>query len=358
MTMQQIIFRQHGDPHEVLELDTVPEPPPPAEGQVVVRVIKLPIHSGDVLVVNGLHNPRLYDVPDGGLTPGAEGAGILEAVGPGVEKSRGLILGAHVSFFAVGTWKQKLVLPADSVFVVPEGVDDDLASQLYVNPMAAMLLVREVVKAAGRQIGNLRLAATKAILSADQPESDEPGVVLLSAAGSTTAKLVAVLLRQEGFRLVGIVRSQAGASALTASTGMATVTTEDANWKDRVRQIARGGKIFAALDAVGGPLSTDMLDLLAPGGTLLSYGILSGEPLIIPQAPLTMENKLVYGVGMVHWSLLTYDERAADLATMTDFLRRNRHLLPTSAEFKFSDVKDAIKQFSQTGRNGIILLTL
>lgn len=355
--MQQIIFRQHGDPAEVLELSTVPEPSPPGKGQVLVKVTKLPIHSGDVLVVNGLHNPRTYDVPEGGLTPGAEGVGIVEALGPDVDESRGLVPGAHVSFFAVGTWKEKLILPADSVFLVPEGIDDDLASQLYVNPMAAMLLVREVVKAAGRQIANLRIAATKAILSAEKPKSDEPGVVLLSAAASTTAKLIAVLIKQEGFTPIGIVRSQAGASALTASMGMPTVTTEDANWKDQIRQTARGGKIFAALDAVGGPLSTDMLDLLAPGGTLLSYGILSGQPLIIPQAPLTMENKLVYGVGMVHWSLLPYEERAADLSTMTDFLRRNRQLLPTYAEFKFSEIKDAIKQFTQAGRNGIILLT-
>lgn len=48
------------------------------------------MHSGDFLKVTGLHNPREYEVPPAGLTPGAEGVGIVEALGPGVGATRGL----------------------------------------------------------------------------------------------------------------------------------------------------------------------------------------------------------------------------------------------------------------------------
>jgi NADPH:quinone reductase-like Zn-dependent oxidoreductase len=353
--MQKVVFHQHGDPIQVLGLEKA-EPCSPGAGEVLVKVTKLPMHSGDFLMVTGLHNPREYEVPKGGLTPGAEGVGVVEALGTGIDGSRGIVPGARVSFFVVGAWKEKLVLPADTVFVVPEDVDDDLASQLYVNPMAALLIVREVVHAAGRRTGVLRISANTAILTGQKPASNEPGVVILSAAASITAKLIAGLLKEKGFTPIGMVRSRAAASTLYAATGVSTFATEDADWKDQLRQAVGDRTIFAALDGVGGKIGTDMLELLSPGGTLLSYGILSGEPLTIPQAPLTMENKVVLGVGMVHWSLLPYEQRASDLATMTEFLQRNRQLLPTFKEFRLSELKDAIGLFFQPGRSGIIML--
>ncbi|KEF62419.1 uncharacterized protein A1O9_00391 [Exophiala aquamarina CBS 119918] len=354
--MQKVVFHQHGDPEKVLELEKAEELPSPGKGEVLVKVTKLPMHSGDFLMVTGLHNPREYEVPQGGLTPGAEGVGVVEALGPDIDVARGLVPGARVSFFVVGAWKEKLILQADSIFVVPEGVDDDLASQLYVNPMAALLIVREVVNAAGRRTGILRISANSAIFSGLKPASTEPGVVILSAAASITAKLIAGLLKEKGFTPIGLVRSRAAAVDLCATTGIPTFATEVSDWRDRIRKEVCDRTIFAALDAVGGELSTDMLELLSPGGTLISYGILSGEPLIIPQAPLTMEAKLVCGVGMVHWSLLPYEQRAADLAIMTEFLQRNRQLLPTFKEFKLSELKDALQLFFQPGRNGIIML--
>lgn len=353
--MQKVVFHQHGDPIKVLELEKA-EPPSPGIGQVLVRVAKLPMHSGDILMVTGLHNPREYEVPPEGLTPGAEGVGIVEALGPDVDANRGLVPGARVSFFVVGAWKEKLVLPAESLFVVPKDVDDDLASQLYVNPMAALLIAREVANAAGRRTGVLRISANSPILTGQKPASKEPGVVVLSAAASITAKLIAGLLKEKDFTPIGMVRSRATASALRAATGVLAFATEDADWQEQICKAAGDRTIFAALDAVGGKIGTDMLELLSPGGTLLSYGILSGEPLTIPQAPLTMEAKVVCGVGMVHWSLLPYEQRAADLATMTEFLQRNRQLLPTFKEFKMSELKDALQLFSQPGRNGVILL--
>jgi NADPH:quinone reductase-like Zn-dependent oxidoreductase len=352
---RKIVFHKHGDPIKVLNLEEAACPQPGA-GEVLVKVIKLPIHSGDFLMVTGLHNPTEFTVPKDGLTPGAEGVGIVEALGTDVDAARGLIPGARVSFFVVGAWKEKLVLPADTVFVVPQEVDDDLASQLYVNPLAALLIVREVVGMAGHRPGVLRRSVNSVVLTGQEPASKEPGVVILSAAASVTAKLIAALLKEKGFTPIGMVRSRSAVTTLRASTGVWAVCTEDSDWKDQLRKEVGDREIFAALDAVGGKLSSDMLRLLSPGGTLLSYGILSGEPCFIPQAPLTMENKTVRGVGMLHWSLLPLETRAKDVALLTEFLQRNRQLLPTLKEFKMSEMKDAVELFSKPGRDGIIMM--
>ena len=104
-----------------------------------------------------------------------------------------------------------------------------------------------------------------------------------------------------------MVRSRATASELCAATSVSTLATENADWRDEIRRAAGDHTTFAAVDAIGGKIGTNMLELLSTGGTLASYGILSGEPPTIPQAPLTMEAK-------VRWSLLPHEQRANDLA--------------------------------------------
>lgn len=88
--------------------------------------------------------------------------------------------------------------------------------------MAALLIVREVVNAAGRRTGVMRISANGAILTGQKPASNQPGVVILSAAASITAKLIAGLLKEKGYTPIGTVRSRAAASELCGATGVST----------------------------------------------------------------------------------------------------------------------------------------
>src|SRR5258708_493546 len=87
--MRRIIYHGYGDPIAVLT--QIDEPTPsPGDGEVLVDLAVRPVHSGDILMVTGTHDPVQRPVPPEGFTPGCEGTGIIEAVGPGVDDSGSL----------------------------------------------------------------------------------------------------------------------------------------------------------------------------------------------------------------------------------------------------------------------------
>src|SRR6201987_2155834 len=95
--MRRIVYREYGDPIEVLTQIEEPSPSP-GNGEALVNLAVRPVHSGDILMVTGTHDPVQRPVPPEGFTPGCEGTGIIEAVGPGVDPSRSLVPGARVHF--------------------------------------------------------------------------------------------------------------------------------------------------------------------------------------------------------------------------------------------------------------------
>jgi NADPH:quinone reductase-like Zn-dependent oxidoreductase len=164
------------------------------------------------------------------------------------------------------------------------------------------------------------------------------------------------MLREKGFTCLGTVRSEAAADALSAATGITVVATQNPDWQKQLRAAANGRTVFAALDCVGGETGSAMLELLSPGGTLLSYGSLSGEPLVVQQAHMWMAGKKVRGFGMIHWTQLPYETRAADMAAATEFAQRCRHLIPLAGEFSLSEIREAVRFFARPGRSGAVLI--
>jgi hypothetical protein len=93
---------------------------------------------------NGVYflNPKLPSVI------GGEGAGIVEAIGPGVTSVK---VGDRVTIpFGTFTWSEKVLAPARGLFVVPPSIDARTASMLNINPTTAVLLLAEFVKLAKR----------------------------------------------------------------------------------------------------------------------------------------------------------------------------------------------------------------
>jgi hypothetical protein len=80
--MKAIVATRFGQPADVLELKTLPDPTPPGPGEVVVRVTKRQLHPGNLSMIRGRFNIPL---PSGGLVPGGDGVGI---VGPPLSPSR------------------------------------------------------------------------------------------------------------------------------------------------------------------------------------------------------------------------------------------------------------------------------
>src|ERR1700759_606442 len=133
--MKALIFRETGEPKRGLELAEIP-PPPLTQGEALVRVLLSPINASDLHMVRGRYGYQ----PELPASPGIEGVGIVEAVGPGVP---GPIVGTRVVFVSTWhTWREQIVCPVDGLVPVPDGLDDPVAATSYINPLTAWALTR------------------------------------------------------------------------------------------------------------------------------------------------------------------------------------------------------------------------
>ena len=138
--MKAIHLTAYGNPAQNLKMVEVSEPNALSANEALVRTEYAPIAYSDLLLANGVYllNPKLPSVI------GGEGAGIVEAIGPGVTSVK---VGDRVTIpFGTFTWSEKVLAPAQGLFVVPPSVDAKTASMLNINPTTAVLLLDEFVQ--------------------------------------------------------------------------------------------------------------------------------------------------------------------------------------------------------------------
>lgn len=331
--MKAIVATRFGEPAEVLELKTLPDPQPPGPGEVVVRVTKRQLHPGNLAMVRGEFNMPL---PPSGLVPGGDGVGVVEAVGAGVSVKRG----ARVIFNpSPGTWAERLKTRAELVTPIPDDVPDAIAAQLLPNTVIALLLLR---------------AAQRAV-----PDAGHEIPILITAAGSAVARILTVAARRRGLKIVGAVRSAGGAKALSARfPNMTVVSTADSDWVGEVRRAAGERPLQVIMDPVGGTTVSDLVALLGDGGTLLFYGGLAPEPITLASIRLAHHEITFKGVSSSRWLQTTSaEQRTEDVREAIEIGLGAPEQFDVEADYDLGRFGDAIKHIERTGRNGAVLIS-
>jgi NADPH2:quinone reductase len=319
--MKALIFRETGEPKNVLELAEIPTPPL-APGEALVRVLLSPINASDLHMVRGRygHQPELP------ASPGIEGVGIVEAVAPGVQAPT---VGTRVVFVDTwNTWREQIVCPVDKLVPVPDGLDDQAAATSYINPLTAWALTRS---------------------SHNLKEGDW---LLQTAAASSVGKFVLQLAQQYRFKTINVIRRREQESIIRNLGGNEVICTEDTDLRARLQELTAGKGVERAIDCVAGELGAEVARNLAPGGTMLVYGALSSHrqtdpakfimPLFAPR--LIYSTATVRGWWLPRWvpSQLLAAVRAAtsDLLTMLS----NGSLTPPAVlRYSFKDFQEAVR---------------
>src|SRR5262252_6982448 len=249
--MKALIFRETGEPNSVLRLAEIPTPPL-ARGEALVRVLLSPVNASDLHMVRGRYGYQ----PELPASPGIEGVGIVEALGPGVQAPgvQGPRVGTRVVFVDTwNTWRQQIVCPANKLVPVPDGLDDSAAAASYINPFTAWALTLSTHKL------------------------KEGDWLLQTAAASSVGKFVLQLAQQYRFRTINVIRRREQESIIRSLGGNEVICTDDEDLRARLQELTAGKGVERAIDCVAGELGAEIARNLAPAGTMLVYGALSSH---------------------------------------------------------------------------------
>jgi NADPH2:quinone reductase len=248
------IRQQRFGPPEELRYEEVADPIP-REGQVLIAVEAAGVHFVDTVIRRGgADGPFLR--PELPMVPGREVAGMVDAVGPGVDASwLGRRVVAHLGMAGGGYAEQALVtIGALHQIPPPLGAEEAVA-----------------------MIGTGRTAL--AILDAVAPIAQD--VVVVTAAASGLGSLLVQAVRNVGAAVVGLAGGPAKVERARALGAAVAADYLQADWPDRVREGLAGRQVSLVLDGVGGAPGRAAVDLLGEGGRLVVFGAASGEPVTL-----------------------------------------------------------------------------
>src|SRR6201981_322239 len=315
--MKAIHLTAYGNPARNLKMVEVSEPDAPSANEALVRMGYAPIDYSDLLLANGVYflNPKLPSVI------GGEGAGIVEAIGPGVTT---VDVGDRVTIpFGTFTWSEKVLAPAEGLFVVPPSIDARTASMLNINPTTAVLLLSEFVKL------------------------NPKDWIVINAANSSIARCLIAVAKSRDLKIAGIVGPPKLSPAIE-TLGVDFVGVESQELLKQIQTATGGASITLGLDAVGGPATATIASALSQGAHLVVYAWLSGVPIHVSQGDLIVKKLNIHGFWMYYEEFLP--KIRAALTEATKVVASGKLTLPVTATYKLSQIKEAIEHSQRGGK--------
>ena len=280
--MRAIRIEGFGGP-DALRLADVPVPSA-GPGQLVARVEAAGLNFIDVY-----HRTGLYPNPLP-LVPGMEGAGIVAAVGPGVTGWRE---GDRVAWSGIlGSYAERVLLPADRAVALPAGVDTRTAAALMLQGMTAQYLSTSTFPLA-------------------------PGhTCLVHAAAGGVGLLLVQMAKRRGARVIGTVGTEAKAALAREAGADEIVVYTQEDFLEAVKRLTGGRGVDVVYDSVGKTTAEKSLDCLVPRGMVVFYGNASGP--VPPIDPLVLSRKgslFLTRPNLVHYvaDRASLEARAADV---------------------------------------------
>jgi NADPH2:quinone reductase len=271
-----IRIHKNGGP-EVMQWEDV-EVGDPGPGQARVRH-----HAAGLNFIDCYQRSGLYKLPLP-LSLGMEGAGVIEALGPGVAD---LAVGDRVAYASAppGSYSEARLFPADKLVKLPDGISFEQGAAMMLKGMTVEYLIRRTFKVA-------------------------PGMTVLWHAAAGGVGLIACQwLSSMGVTVIGTVGSDAKAALAKAHGCQHTINYSNESFVDRVKAITGGKGVPVVYDSVGKDTFPASLDCLAPLGMFVSFGNASGPVPPFEPAILSQKGSLFF----TRPTLVNYTATRADL---------------------------------------------
>jgi len=324
--------------------------PEPGPGEVLIRVTRCGVNPIDVSTMSGRF--KGLGLPH---TPGAEVAGVVEALGAGVSEARagarvavafrlfcnrcyyclrgreidcaGFAQAPGPAIFGVitnGGMGEYVVVPALNALLVPDGVSDDQACAAALDGATAYHLVDR----AGVRDGE--------------------GVLVVGATGGVGSFAVQ-FAAQRGATVWGLGRGPAAEARLRAWGAAAALDRDAEDVAARVQELSGGRGVDVALDPVGAGTWPLSMGALAQGGRYATCGILTGAEVQLNLGPFYTRQQQVIG---------STGGSRGDLATVLAALQAGRIEAPIWRTYPLEEAPAAFAALKEPGRIGKVLLVV
>jgi NADPH2:quinone reductase len=315
-------FHKTGGP-EVLQLEDV-QVGEPGQSQARVRHTAIGVNFIDTYQRSGLYPMQLP------ATAGNEGAGVVEAVGPGVTMVKA---GDRVAYTGqVGSYAGQRLLQADRLVKIPEGISDEQAASMMLKGMTVQYLIHR----------------TYAVKAGD--------TVLWHAAAGGVGMIACQWLKALGATVIGTVGSEAKAKLAKAHGADHVINYSTENFVERVKAITGGKGVPVVYDSVGKSTWEGSLDCLRPLGMMVFFGNASGPVPPLNTGLLAQKGSLF----VTRPTLMTYTASRADLEmtakSLFDIVRSGKVKIEITARYKLADAAQAHRDLEGRKTTGSVIL--
>ena len=321
---QRIQLSQHGGP-EVLEQVDVPVAAPGA-GEVRVRNHAIGLNFIDTYFRSGLYAPP--SLPSG---LGTEGAGVVEALGEGVDEFE---VGDRVAYATgpLGAYGEHHTLPARHLVKLPESVSFEQAASVMLKGLTTQYLLRQTYE--------LKAGET----------------ILFHAAAGGVGSIACQWAKAIGAKLIGVVGSAEKAERAQSLGAWATIDRTQEDIVQRVLELTDGQKCPVVYDSVGKSSWDVSLDCVAPRGLLVSFGNASGAVTGVNLGVLAQKGSL-YVTRPTLAGYATSAERLRDMAAeLFEMIASGKIKVEVGQRYPLADAAEAQRQLAAGKTTGSTIL--
>jgi NADPH2:quinone reductase len=301
--------------------------PPPGPGEVRMRN-----HAVGLNYIDTYHRAGVYplDMPAG---LGSEAAGVVEAVGAGVE---GLEVGDRVGTFgpARGAYATARNVAASQLLPLPDDIDDATAAALLLKGCTTEALVERCAQVQAGQ------------------------TVLVWAAAGGVGQLLVGWLKAIGATVIGTAGSAEKAEHARGAGADHVLLHRDEDVAARVRAITDGRGAAVVFDGVGMATWDATLAATARRGLIVSYGNAGGPVTGINLGVLAAKGSLFVTRPTLFDYYVTPEERASGVARVFAMLREGAIRPEIGQRYALEDVAEAHRALEAGETRGSTVLTV
>lgn len=324
--MKRIDLESYGTPEDVAHCVDVPDVGAPAAGEVTFEVIAFPINPADIGFCRGTYRIK----PPLPATPSAECLGRVLAVGQGVTN---VAKGDLVINLQRENWAQKRRVKAPDVIKLPPNVDHQQAAMLRINPPTALLLLTDIVTL------------------------PSGGWVIQNVANSAVGRLVISIAKSLGLRTINVTRREDVFAELKVLGGD-IMLLDGPDLGQRVKAATNSAAIMLGIDAVSGDATGRLAACLADGGTICTYGSMSGSNPSIPGSELIFRGLnhtgFMLGRFLARRTAAEIEKIYADLCAR---IMSGAIHAPVDHIYPIEDITAALIRAQTGGRHGKVLVS-